>query len=312
MTSYRTMIMMFHSILTDTKLQSRYIQYPRQEMSARDFREIIEGLQARDYQFISLNELHTRLEQNDRELKRFPFVCFTFDDGYTNNYTHAFPIMEEYQIPFTLYLTTGYPDRDVIHISEAVEDLVRNRPNMVLTIDGDTLTYDTSTNDGKIKAIREIEQVLAQTCSTVNEMVELLQINAEQYRHYGLNWNQIGKLNESPLCTIGAHTRTHPNLTLLDMDDLRKELVEPKARIEAVIGEEVVHFSYPYGRYNENVREEAIKAGYKMITTTRGGPFIPTNFDLYALPRVCGVPDFQFEDSDSLANRGVKPSEKLQ
>jgi peptidoglycan/xylan/chitin deacetylase (PgdA/CDA1 family) len=35
-------------------------------------------------------------------------VAVTFDDGYENNYTTAWPILEKYQIPATIYLTTGY------------------------------------------------------------------------------------------------------------------------------------------------------------------------------------------------------------
>ncbi|MCR8645160.1 polysaccharide deacetylase family protein [Paenibacillus sp. N1-5-1-14] len=300
------MIMMFHSILTESKLASRLISYPRQEMSIQDFRTIIQGLRSRDYQFISLDELHTRLENQDQDLKRYPFVSFTFDDGYTNNYTNALPVMEEYQIPFTLYLTTGYPDHEIIHMSEAIEDLVRNQAGVTLKVEDVTHTFDTSTLAGKIQTIRDIEQLLAQKCSTVQEMVELLKINAESYRHYGLSWEQVRKLHAQPLCTIGAHTRTHPNLTLLSEDDLERELVEPKARIEEQLGTVVNHFSYPYGRYNDLVREKATQAGYKTATVTRGGPFIPNYYDLYALPRECGIPHFQFPEHDSLAGREVK------
>ena len=35
-------------------------------------------------------------------------VAVTFDDGFLNNYTHAWPVLEQYGIPATIYLATGY------------------------------------------------------------------------------------------------------------------------------------------------------------------------------------------------------------
>ncbi len=34
-------------------------------------------------------------------------VAVTFDDGFRNNMTHAWPVLEEYRIPATIYLATG-------------------------------------------------------------------------------------------------------------------------------------------------------------------------------------------------------------
>ncbi|MBK8368015.1 MAG: polysaccharide deacetylase family protein [Bacteroidetes bacterium] len=33
-------------------------------------------------------------------------IAITFDDGYLNNYTVAFPILKKHNIPATLYITT--------------------------------------------------------------------------------------------------------------------------------------------------------------------------------------------------------------
>lgn len=39
-----------------------------------------------------------------------PFVCLTFDDGYQDNYDIAYPVLKQYEVPFAVYVTTGFID----------------------------------------------------------------------------------------------------------------------------------------------------------------------------------------------------------
>ncbi|EPY13407.1 polysaccharide deacetylase family protein [Paenibacillus alvei] len=282
----QSMILLFHSVLEPSKLNNRFIDRPRLEMSTLQFQHIIAQLKAKDYQFISLNELYERLNLQDKELMKHSFISVTFDDGFANNYMYAYPILMEHQIPFTLYVTTGYPDQEIIHVSEAIEDLVRNNHQLRFEWNGNSYVYDLSTLANKKQAMLQIEQQCKALRLDIQDIVELLKINPVQYRQCGLTWGQINEMNNSPLCTIGAHTRTHPDLTVMNQLELRSELIEPKARLEEMIGEEVVHLAYPYGRYSESVRKAAIEAGYKMITTTQSGNVPITNVDMFALPRI--------------------------
>jgi glycosyltransferase involved in cell wall biosynthesis/peptidoglycan/xylan/chitin deacetylase (PgdA/CDA1 family) len=54
---------------------------------------------------------------------------------------------------------------------------------------------------------------------------------------------------------FGAHTRTHPDLTRLSALDVSAEVVGSKNDLSALIGSPVISFAYPYGAYNDAIRE---------------------------------------------------------
>jgi peptidoglycan/xylan/chitin deacetylase (PgdA/CDA1 family) len=81
---------------------------------------------------------------------------------------------------------------------------------------------------------------------------------------------QIGELAAAGF-EIGCHGATHRFLTDLPPDALMRELIEPKARIEDLLGAPVVHLSCPGGRWDARVAEAARRAGYQTVATSRPG-----------------------------------------
>jgi len=71
-------------------------------VSIENFSWQMEFIQEREYNVISLAELVVGIKTN----KRFPFktVVITFDDGYKNFYTNAFPVLKKYNFPVTIFI----------------------------------------------------------------------------------------------------------------------------------------------------------------------------------------------------------------
>jgi peptidoglycan/xylan/chitin deacetylase (PgdA/CDA1 family)/glycosyltransferase involved in cell wall biosynthesis len=70
---------------------------------------------------------------------------------------------------------------------------------------------------------------------------------------------------------FGSHTLTHAWLPHLSNEDLYREVVDSKSRLEDLLGVEVLCFAYPSGGLDSRVRAAVALAGYKMAVTTEEG-----------------------------------------
>ncbi|MFQ2126303.1 polysaccharide deacetylase family protein [Aeromonas jandaei] len=87
-----------------------------------------------------------------------------------------------------------------------------------------------------------------------------------------MNCEQIKALAASGHVEIGGHTLTHPRLSKLSPEQQAHEIQENKRQLEALLGQPLLSFAYPYGDINESAKEQAIAAGYCFAVATNSGP----------------------------------------
>ncbi|MFH0855947.1 MAG: polysaccharide deacetylase family protein [Candidatus Omnitrophota bacterium] len=101
-----------------------------------------------------------------------------------------------------------------------------------------------------------------------------------------LSWDDVKAMRASGIFTIGSHTLNHPYLTeLTSRDDIIKEVRVSKEILEEKLGARVDAFSYPAGRFNEEIRQIVIESGYKFAVATNPGKRIPDD-DAFAVKRL--------------------------
>lgn len=91
-----------------------------------------------------------------------------------------------------------------------------------------------------------------------------------------MSWDNVAEMTRSPLVTFGSHTVNHRNLSHLNAEEVRFELAESKARIEAMLKKRCDHFCCPWGRPGRDFRVDrdpaiATELGYRSFLTTRRG-----------------------------------------
>lgn len=92
-----------------------------------------------------------------------------------------------------------------------------------------------------------------------------------RHKRRHLSWQQIDEMIRAGF-TFGSHTVNHPDLTRIPKQFVRYELSKSKDTLEQRLGQKVDLVSYPFGRYNRYVEEEARQAGYLSAFTICRNP----------------------------------------
>lgn len=99
-----------------------------------------------------------------------------------------------------------------------------------------------------------------------------------------MDWEEIRFLiNEG--FEIGSHTITHPFLTKIPEKTAKAEIEDSKKMLEDKLGVEIKTFCYPYGDYNEKIKDMVINAGYKMAFSTKEGKYEESK-DIFEIKRI--------------------------
>jgi peptidoglycan/xylan/chitin deacetylase (PgdA/CDA1 family) len=271
------------------------------EVTPGFFERVVRRLRRSGTDLVSLDEMHRRLIERDFKKR---FVCLTFDDGYRDNLEHAYPILKKYEVPFTIYVATGFIDRVGEMWWLALEQVIAKNELIGLRIDGQDRWFDCRTSDEKQAAYQYIywwlrslktEDELRQV---VRELAARYQVDTSQYcADLCMTWQELAGLAADPLCTIGAHTVNHVMLAKVSEPAVKSELENSRGVIEAALGVRPQHFAYPVGdRTSAGPREFKIAAdlGYKTAVTTRPGAIFKGHAEhLLALPRISLNGEFQ-------------------
>ena len=277
-------------------------------VTPQHFAEHLEYLR-HHYRIMSLSDLAKALKEG-RLPKRS--VVITFDDGYVDNLWNAKPLLERYEAPATVFVTTGYLGR--MFWWDELERLLlqaQELPQRIkVIINGRAYEWDVSgevTGQGyerwsvgcpddptpRHRAYRELHQLLRPLSREEQEIVLsqlYMQVDSGENRQTDarvMTAEEVRQLKEGGLIEIGSHSETHPVLSALPIEKQWKEILISKQRLEEILGHSVTSFSYPYGGRSD-IGQDAIrfvqKAGY-LVACANFPAFVTQRTDPFLLPR---------------------------
>ncbi len=207
-------------------------------------------------------------------------VAITFDDGYYDVYERAYSLLKSYDMPATMFVTTGVIDNPLHYLwwdeidylcraGRAGSDLLREEDSAAARHAHDCISQLHEGRSAQLEA--KIRRVFANM--QVADRVRLVARIRGSASELGpraqlmLTWEKIREMSD--IFEIANHTVTHPMLSTLDTAEIYQEIVVAKARIEDETNRQCNGLAYPSGDFSKKVISVAESAGVEYAVTTR-------------------------------------------
>ncbi|HDS00479.1 MAG TPA: hypothetical protein ENO22_03700 [candidate division Zixibacteria bacterium] len=293
-------ILLYHRVLAEGDKKKAELQ-PGMCVLQSSFERQIRFIK-RKFEIISVAELVAMLSRNEFPDKRIALV--TFDDGWRDNYDYAFPVLQKYGSPATIFLATDYISCNNLPLIIEVNLLLSEAdlwPDLAIQIFETTVSESGQSGPDQspglpdnpkmrkdpfkfIKAVMGLDSGLQKII--LDKMKARAALNkSDSNERWMLNKEEIKQMYASGI-DFGSHGKSHQILTALDETELIRELEESKQKIENILNTEVISIAYPNGDYNSSVTRSARECGYKigMAVSTDGGT--ADHPDIFAMKRI--------------------------
>lgn len=114
---YATPILMYHHI------DGRAAEW-KLSVAPEQFEKQMKFLKEHNYQVMSLKTYIGKIKSGEKV--RHKTVVLTFDDGYDNNYTEAYPVLKKYGFPATIFIQVDGIGRDGYMTEDQIRELIEN------------------------------------------------------------------------------------------------------------------------------------------------------------------------------------------
>jgi len=291
--SGEVMVLTFHRVLEDVEASTT--RSPQGMIVRKQtFHELLKYLKKRCEIVRVENAFGSRIANGKTR------VAITFDDGWKDTGAVAFPFVEQYGLPITVFVCPALVDKISPFWPERVIGVRRaasadaDRKSQFTAVCRAAGLNESFSSLGNVRI--EEENLLSQIKNLSAGELKKLVRSAEQLAvHWGnldapdqfegtLGWEELIRLHEGGV-SIGSHSQNHSILTQIEESQLAMELADSKAEIERVLGQSCRLFAYPNGSWSKDVRRSVKELGYERAFINTPGLW-NDNSDPYLIPRV--------------------------
>ena len=248
--SEHVVIYVFHGVIERQLHEVR--NYTRKHLEVGYFRKLLAELKARG-NCISMDILASARSAAD--LPSRPFLI-TFDDGFENNLSVAAPVLKDFSMSATFYVTTGFIDDNAMSWIDRVEHCVERTPHASVRVPWRCSPVYFSDVASKVAFLREVRQRVKNNAKLdVEALVSAIHQDCGQEMVSSsddpldrkLSWQQVRELASDRDFIIGGHSHRHQILSFLSEDELRTDIHTSLSRLKEKADVGAYHYSYPEG-----------------------------------------------------------------
>lgn len=286
-------ILLYHGV---SQTKSRGIEnYAHKHVPADDFADHLRFLK-RNCTVLSLDEVVALHNAGATYPKKS--VAITFDDGFANNHDVAAPILDDFDLPATFYISTGVINTDLMFWVDILEDSLNRTEveEISVPLNGLDQTFDLSDQDRKLVALDVIKGACKRLpVEAKDEILDVVQAQTgitaeigetENYRK--MTWKQVRELDRNQRFIVGGHSLYHD---ILGLQTPARADLDIRTSIDLLAyqtGRVQTHYSYPEGQphhYNEANIQTLTDKGIVCAPSALAG-LNPVGTDLYHLRRI--------------------------
>ncbi len=232
---------------------------------------------------ITIDEFYAKFIGNNWEGGE---ILITFDDGYKNILTTGLPLLERYDIPFALFITTDNLSKGSL-FPTTINRLVNQASTYSKKLGkAKDIVATTISHDLKTLPIECVENICAELLSNLSPS-EIEDLKHKYSSVIPMNWDDARVVASSPLCTIGSHCVTH--ICCHDQQNIlevKRQFELSRSIIREKLGVACDYLSYPNGNYTPETMQMATACGYKMAFSTRYEPIDTSTANKMAVGRI--------------------------
>jgi peptidoglycan/xylan/chitin deacetylase (PgdA/CDA1 family) len=206
-------------------------------------------------------------------------LSITFDDGYADNHSLAFPIAHRLGLPMTFFVASGFLDGGrmwndtVIEFFRRVEDPLEGLAILGIGAALSEAPAPILRRNAAARAIGHLKHLSFPERAARTEQLEA-RCSFPLPTDLMMTSGQVRSLAHEGM-DIGSHTLTHPILKLVDRPTARSQIAQDKTELEKITGKPVDLFAYPNGKSGQDftARDVALvqELGFKAAVTTEPG-----------------------------------------
>jgi peptidoglycan/xylan/chitin deacetylase (PgdA/CDA1 family) len=271
----------------------RFRPLESEEITPAFLERLVGALRRWKFDIVSIDEVCRRASR-PRSGRRF--VCLTFDGGYQDIMTFAYPVLSRHRVPFAVYLPTAFPDGVGEAWWLALEQVVARHDRISLVMDRTERHFMIAAVSEKIELYDFLDgwmRTLAPPDLTlaIHDLCKRYSVDlAALSRNASMSWDDVSKLAEDPLVTIGSATVNYPILANLKDPAALREMTMGRAVAKAALGRDLLHFAYPFGNPGSYGRQHPImatNAGFaSAVSAVPGVVLADGRSNLHDLPRI--------------------------
>ena len=250
-------------------------------------RQLENGLNVlrRYFVFVTIDEVSKLVR--GKQVPNRPVIALTFDDGYQNSISDALPVLERFNVPGMVYLSTSHVLEQIPMWIDRLDYLLQQQGKKVVKIEIASLRFEIKTEPWEVylhdfKKFRlavknefSDDTILLHNLEKLMDRLETTAVSKLESIYYEDKVAKILKDDEiksaSSLLTFGSHTVNHLRVDRLRKEQLVFEIRESRKQIEALTSSPCTHFCYPNGNFCHEAQQALKIAGYETAVTVENG-----------------------------------------